>query len=93
MEVKLVDQLGDEKEALAWLTKEKKIDPALRVRDYQLEDRLSDLSFLHLAAITLLDAVGLRSFAQQLETSGTVQSIERLNLDGLLTLWHPSTTN
>jgi protease-4 len=93
LEVKLVDQLGDEKEALAWLTKEKKIDPALRVRDYQLEDRLSDLSFLHLAAITLLDAVGLRSFAQQLETSGTVQSIERLNLDGLLTLWHPSTTN
>jgi protease-4 len=93
LEVKLVDQLGDEKEALAWLTREKKIDPALRVRDYQLEDRLSDLSFLHLAAITLLDAVGLRSFAQQLETSGTVQSIERLNLDGLLTLWHPSTTN
>jgi protease-4 len=93
LEVKLVDQLGDEKEALAWLTKEKKIDPALRVRDYQLEDRLSDLSFLHLAAITLLDAMGLRSFAQQLETSGTVQSIERLNLDGLLTLWHPSTTN
>src|SRR5580704_954862 len=93
LEVKLVDQLGNEKEALAWLTKEKKIDPALRVRDYQLEDRLSDLSFLHLAAITLLDAVGLRSFAQQLETSGTVQSIERLNLDGLLTLWHPSTTN
>ena len=43
--------------------------------------------------ITVLDAVGLRSFAQQLETSGTVQSIERLNLDGLLTLWHPPTTN
>jgi protease-4 len=93
LEVKLVDQLGDEKEALAWLAKEKSIDPTLRVRDFRLEDRLGDLSFLHLAVITILDAVGLRSFAQQLEASGTVQSIERLNLDGLLTLWHPATTN
>jgi protease IV len=93
LEVKLVDQLGDEKEAIAWLAKEKNIDPTLRVRDYRLEERLGDLSFLHLAAITILDAVGLRSFAQQLETSGTVQSLERLNLDGLLTLWHPATTN
>lgn len=93
LDVKLVDQLGDEKEAIAWLAKEKNIDPTLRVRDYRLEDRLGDLSFLHLAAITILDAVGLRSLARGLETSGAVQSIERLNLDGLLTLWHPATTN
>jgi protease-4 len=93
LEVKLVDQLGDELDALAWLAKEKSVDPKLRVRDYRLEERLGDLSFLHLAAVTILDAVGLRSFAQQLETSGTVQSLERLNLDGLLTLWHPATTN
>ncbi|MGP0094301.1 MAG: signal peptide peptidase SppA [Xanthobacteraceae bacterium] len=93
LDVKLVDQLGDEKEALAWLAKEKNIDPTIRVRDYRLEDRLGDLSFLHLAAISILDAVGLRSFAQQFETSGAVQSIERLNLDGLLTLWHPAATH
>src|ERR1700687_1434994 len=40
LEVKLVDQLGDEQDALAWLAKEKSVDPTLRVRDFRLEERL-----------------------------------------------------
>ena len=87
---KLVDELGDEKTALAWLAKEKGIDPKTRVRDYELEPRFGDLPFLHVAAAVLLDAVGLRGWAKQIETWGTVRAIERLNLDGLLALWHPS---
>src|SRR6187455_1601602 len=47
----LVDELGDERAALAWLQKEKKIDSKTPVRDYRLHDRLSDLPFLHVAAI------------------------------------------
>ena len=58
--LKLVDELGDERTALAWLAKEKNIDPKTPVRDYRLRDRLSDLPFLHTAAIAMLDAVGLR---------------------------------
>jgi protease IV len=91
--LKLVDELGDEKNALAWLAKEKSIDPNLPVRDYRLRERFGDLSFLHVATIALLDAAGLGSFARRLEEWGTVQAIERLNLDGLLALWHPPTTN
>ncbi len=93
VELKLVDELGDEKAAVAWLAKEKSIDPKTPVRDYPLRDRFSDLPFLHTAAIVTLDAVGLGSFARRLEEWGAVQAIERLNLDGLLALWHPPVTN
>ena len=91
--LKLIDELGDERVALAWLAKEKSIDPKTPVRDYRLRDRLSDLPFLHTAAITTLEAMGLSSFARRLEDWGAVQAIERLNLDGLLVLWHPPIAN
>jgi protease-4 len=91
--LKLVDELGDERTAIAWLAKEKNIDPKTPVKDYRLRDRLSDLPFLHTAAITLLDAVGLGGLARRIEEWGAVQAIERLSLDGLLALWHPAATN
>jgi protease IV len=93
LELKLVDELGDEKHAIAWLAREKNIDAKLPVRDYQLRQRFGDLPFLHTAAIAVLDAVGLTSFARRLEEWGTMRAIERLNLDGLLALWHPPGTN
>jgi protease-4 len=91
--LKLIDELGDERTALAWLEKEKKIDRNTPVRDYRLHDRFGDLPFLHTAAVAALDAVGLSSFARRIEDWGTVQAVERLNLDGLLALWHPLATN
>jgi protease-4 len=91
--LKLVDELGDERAAIAWLAKAKNIDPSTPVRDYRLRDRLSDLPFLHTAVIATLDAVGLTSFARRMEDWGTLQAMERLNLDGLLALWHPLLAN
>ena len=89
--LKLVDQLGNEKTAVAWLEKEKGIKADTPVRDWQLKPRFSDLSMLHLATAVILDAVGLNSVAQRIE--GSVLAIERLNLDGLLALWHPPSGN
>ena len=91
--LKLVDELGDEKTAIAWLAKEKGIDAKTPVRDFRLRDRFGDLSFLHTAAVVVLEAAGLGSFARQIEESGAMQAIERLNLDGLLALWHPQAAN
>ena len=91
--LKLIDELGDEQTAVAWLAKEKNIDPKTPVREYRLRDRLGDLPFLHTAAVTTLEAVGLSSFARRLEEWGAIQAMERLNLDGLLALWHPPTAN
>ena len=91
--LKLVDELGDETAALAWLEKEKNIDPKTPVRDYRLRERFGDLPFLHSMAIGALNAIGLGTFARRLEEWGAVQALERLNLDGLLALWHPSIAN
>src|SRR6516225_1763052 len=89
VDLKLIDELGDERTALAWLGKEKNVDTNLPVRDYDLHSRLSDLTFLHAAALTLLNAVGLSSMADRLEWS----TMQGFNLDGLLALWHPADTN
>jgi protease-4 len=90
--LKLVDALGNEKTALAWLAKEKKVPANTPVRDVSLQPRFSELSFLHVAAWTF-QAVGLSAFARRIEDWGAVQAVERLNLDGLLALWHPPVSN
>jgi len=48
---------------------------------------------LHLATAVVLEAAGLQSLAQRLEQWGSIRAVERLNLDGLLALWHPPLTN
>jgi protease-4 len=90
--LRLVDGLGNEKTALAWLEKEKKVPATTPVRDVALEPRFSEFSFLHLAAWTF-EAVGLSAIAHRIEAWGAVQAVERLNLDGLLALWHPPSAN
>ncbi|HVY57017.1 MAG TPA: signal peptide peptidase SppA [Xanthobacteraceae bacterium] len=90
--LKLIDEVGTEQTAIAWLAKEKGIDPKTPVRDWKLRSRFSDFSFLHLG-VSALDAVGLGAIARRIDESGTIQAIDRLNLDGLLALWHPSPAN
>uniref|UniRef100_Q07UH5 Signal peptide peptidase A. Serine peptidase. MEROPS family S49 n=1 Tax=Rhodopseudomonas palustris (strain BisA53) TaxID=316055 RepID=Q07UH5_RHOP5 len=84
--LKLVDQLGDEKTAVAWLVAQKKVKPDLPVRDYKLEPRLGDLTFLRSAASLGLSAVGLDAAAQLLAQAG----IDQFALDGMLALWRPA---
>ena len=108
IELKLADEIGREQEAIDWLVKSSKtnsrckessansppcIDPKTPVRDWRLHPRFSELSFLHLGVAKMLDIVGLESLARDLETSGAFQAAEKLNLDGLLALWHPSVGN
>jgi protease IV len=90
--LKLIDEIGDERTAIAWLTKEKKIAAGLPVRDYRLHSRLDDLPFLHATAVALLNAVGLDSLARQFGGLGE-GSLGRFNLDGLLALWQPPSGN
>jgi protease-4 len=91
--LKLIDELGDERAALAWLAKEKNVDAKLPVRDYELRSRFSDLPFLHASVVALLNATGLSTLARRLDDWGMVAEVERFNLDGLLALWHPAAAN
>ncbi len=93
MAVKLIDRLGNEQTARDWLASEKQVPVSTRVADWKLTPRFGDLPFLHLAAIGVLDAVGLGTAARWVEGHALVQTIDRLNLDGLLALWHPSAAN
>ena len=91
--LKLIDELGDERTALAWLARDKNVDAKLPVRDYKLRSRFGDLPFLHAAATAALDAVGLDALARRLDEWGAIGAVERFNLDGLLALWHPAGAN
>jgi protease-4 len=90
VDLKLIDQLGDEKTAVAWLVEQKNVQKDLPIRNYQLAPRFSDLSFLRSAASITLDALGLGGIARQIEMS---QAIDRLGLDGMLALWQPGGSN
>jgi protease IV len=93
VDLKLVDQLGDEKTAVAWLVAQKGIKSDLPVHDFKLAPRFGDLTFLRTAASVALDALGLRGFARQVEQTGVAQAVDRLSLDGMLALWRPAGTN
>jgi len=90
--LKLVDEIGNEKTALAWLSREKHVPANTPVRDYSLQPRFGELSFLHVAALAF-QAMGLSVVAQRIEAWSAVQAVEQLNLDGLLALWHPPSSN
>jgi protease IV len=90
VELKLVDQLGDEKTAIAWLVAQKGVKADLPVRDYKLTPRFGDLTFLRAAAAATLDALGLSAIARQIEQSGMARAVDRFGLDGMLALWHPA---
>jgi protease IV len=93
VELKLIDQLGDEKAAVAWLVSEKKIKSDLPVRDYKLTPQFGDLTFLRAAASIAFDALGLSSIARQIEQAGVAQAVDQLSLDGMLALWRPAAAN
>jgi protease IV len=91
--LKLADEIGREQEAIDWLAKSSNIDPKTPVRDWRLHPRFSQLSFLHLGVTKMLDFLGLDSLSREFEISGALGAAEKLNLDGLLMLWHPSAGN
>lgn len=93
IDLKLIDQLGDEKTAVTWLEEQKGVKKGLSVRDYKLEPRFGDLPFLKTAAAVTLEALGFGSIAHQIAQTGLVQAVDRVGLDGMLALWQPAASN
>ncbi len=78
--VNLIDELGGEETAIAWLETEKKIGTGLAIVDWKPRDTNETSGFGFSALDLGLKALGLESFRGH---------IERAQLDGLLVLWHP----
>jgi protease-4 len=78
----LVDSLGDERAARAWLARERNVAADLAVRDYRpRRDRLP--GFLDVALATVGERLGLPgAWLPQLASA-------EARLDGLVSVWHP----
>jgi len=86
--LKLIDGIGNERTAVTWLEQAKKVPANTPVRNISLSPRFGELSFLHVAAWGF-NAVGLTAVSRWMQEWGGDAAFERLNLDGLLALWHP----
>jgi protease IV len=89
MAAKLVDQIGGEDEAVAWLKDIKKIDKDAKVVDWKPESSSSGFSFRGMAG-SAAGAVFGPGAAQLADSLLRDRSISTLGLDGLLSVWHPS---
>ena len=81
--LKLVDALGNEKDAIAWLETQKNVPSGLPVRDWKKERSFERLGFLGMAQAAF-EVVGFEPaarLAQQLSNQQPTQ------LDGLLVIW------
>jgi protease-4 len=78
---KLIDALGDEATAVAWMEKDRGVAPKLPVRDWKPESEGGGLGLGFAAADIVLKSLGLKGFQE---------AAQRAQLDGLLVLWHPA---
>lgn len=78
--VKLIDELGGEEKAVAWLETEKKLTAGLPLVDWA-PPSVTDTTGLGFAAGPLLRLLGFE---------GLENAVARAKLDGLLVLWHPA---
>lgn len=78
---KLIDALGDEDAAVAWLEADKGIAANLPVRDWKREGSGEGTGLGFAAADVVLRSLGLQ---------GLQEATDRARLDGLLVLWHPA---
>jgi protease-4 len=78
---KLIDELGGEDRAVAWLEADRKLDKGLAVVDWKPAGAGQAGLFGFSAADAVLRALGLESLRS---------TAERAKLDGLLVLWHPA---
>ena len=83
---KLVDELGGEKEAIAWL-ETRDIDKDLDVIEWKKPEQVDLLSLQSIAGLAAAQLFGLRGNA-----GGIAEALqnEPLFLDGLVSFWHPA---
>ncbi|KAF2989543.1 signal peptide peptidase SppA [Methylocystis sp. MJC1] len=82
--LKLVDVIGGEREAVAWLETNKNIAKDLPVRDWKKKSSIERLGLVDSAA-ALARVAGLASFAEILEQASSAE--RSASLDGLLAIW------
>ena len=81
LKVNLIDEIGGEENAIAWLEREKDIASGTKVVNWALSVNIDPTGLGFSVADGVLKAMGL---------GGLRQKAESAKLDGLLVLWHPA---
>ncbi len=85
VKLRLVDQIGDERAALRWLSKERDVPAGLKVVEWKPTAESTGLfGWLFESTAAMLGISGSRIAALLGQASAT------LELDGLVSVWHPA---
>jgi protease IV len=88
--LKLVDEIGGEREAIAWMEHAKGVPHGLPIRDWKSESSLERLGILSTSA-KIADALGFTGLASFLDRSATYAQAQLL--DGLVSIWQVDATD
>lgn len=88
LDLQLVDEIGDERTARAWLAREKGVPESLRIRTWRSPAAGDEFGWLTGSVGGLFESVGLGAVGRVMSQLAE-GAIERAQLDGLLALWHP----
>ena len=87
VELKLVDEIGDEKDAKRWLQKERAVTPGLSVVEWKPKTDSGGVLGWLFGSIASGLGISAANFASLFG-----QVSEGLRLDGLVSLWHPASS-
>jgi protease-4 len=85
VDLKLVDEIGDEKDAKRWLQKERDVTPGLSVVEWKPKTESGGVWSWLFGSIGSLLGISAANFVSLFG-----QVSEGLRLDGLVSLWHPA---
>jgi protease-4 len=88
--LKLIDEIGGEREAIAWMEHAKGVPHDLPIRDWKSQSELERLGILSTSA-EIADALGLTGLAQFLDRAATY--VQAQYLDGLVSIWQVAATD
>jgi protease-4 len=85
VKLKLVDQVGDERAALRWLSKERNVPAGLKIVEWKPKAESSGLFGWLFESATKIFGISGSKIAALLSQASTT-----LKLDGLVSVWHPA---
>jgi protease-4 len=85
VDLKLVDQIGDERDAKTWLSKERNISSSLKIVDWKPQEESSGVFGWLIHSTASFAGISTEKIAALLG-----QITATLKLDGLVSVWHPA---
>jgi protease-4 len=85
LDLKLVDQIGDERDAKTWLSKERNISSSLKIVDWKPQEESSGVFGWLIHSTASFAGISTEKIAALLG-----QITANLKLDGLVSVWHPA---